>query len=277
MKSSLSMLVLFAIAGCSGGDSDSSADSGVQADATATTFDASPPPDAALPPDACVPRAWFPDCDGDGKAAATAEPTSSCIRPSQAPASCPNQTLAEWTLTSPSGLLSSDCDDDNDQVGVAVSYYVDCDGDGFAPSTAGSVTACEEPALSDLCSDLSGTWTELQPIDSPYSDVNATTDCVDADDQVYPEQAAWFSVEIAGAEVGREFDYNCDGSTIKRYGSNYSCSVTPFGDGFACTHTPGYATSTGCGAEGTYRTGCTTPGGGSCSFASTTPRVQECH
>jgi hypothetical protein len=58
-------------------------------------------------------------------------------------------------------------------------WYVDCDGDGYAASTGGAITACSKPADASGC-----TWTATNP------NGISTTDCDDTNAAVYPPAAA---------------------------------------------------------------------------------------
>jgi hypothetical protein len=249
-----------------------SLDAAVPATDAASVIDAADLPAA----DACAEATWYVDCDGDGLAASDEGATSSCSTPAAAPASCSNLVIAGWTTTAPADLLSQDCDDGDDTVGEAPTWYVDCDGDGYAASIAGSKTACAIPT--PACSGSAATWTELRPIGAPDAADNTTVDCVDSSAAAHSGQAAWQLESIPGVGGSGAFDYDCDGQSERRFTAGYTCSVTPFGEGFACIHSPGYSGApAACGQSGNFLSGCTLNGPSlTCSAASSAPRDQEC-
>jgi len=129
--------------------------------------------------------------------------------------------------------VDNNCNTDVDE--VAPTWYIDCDDDGFAESTDASRTGCEEPPSS--ATGCGGGWTTVRPVDM------ASTDCNDANDDVFPGQTSYFTDDIPG-ETGN-YDYNCDGSESRQYScaspsrtctsSRGSCS----GSGFHCTYSCG--------------------------------------
>ncbi len=81
---------------------------------------------------------------------------------------------------------------------TAPTWYVDCDGDGYATDVTSSRTSCTAPDASAAgCSP--GGWTTIRPVDA------STTDCAETDPALNPS-----ATEIPGDEV----DQNCDGMEI---------------------------------------------------------------
>ncbi|MCA9591932.1 MAG: putative metal-binding motif-containing protein [Myxococcales bacterium] len=172
----------------------------------------------------------------------------------------------------------NNCNGQKDE--FAPTWYVDCDGDGFAPNTSGAVQNCDKPTQpSASCNGLAGaTWTAKVP-------GAGTSDCWDKDADAHPYTAAdnnnaFQDHAIAGAPVGVDFDYNCDGTEEPRYttagvSSTGGCAYI---NNICGVFSPAGWTSTkppACGQTGTYS---------SCSYNKTTkvcgrlnlPRKQEC-
>ncbi|MBX3273783.1 MAG: hypothetical protein KF729_26195 [Sandaracinaceae bacterium] len=87
----------------------------------------------------------------------------------------------------------------------APTWYIDCDGDGFAATTDSSRMGCEEPASS--ATGCGGRWTTRRPISA------ATTDCDDANRNAFPGQTMFFTTAhrpTATGDDARFGDYNCD-------------------------------------------------------------------
>lgn len=93
-----------------------------------------------------------------------------------------------------------------------ISWYADCDGDGFALSSAAVRVACEKPATTAAltgCLDDSGDWTATNPNSA------ATRDCADQAAAAFPgafegePTSAWPTTTIPGTS---SWDWNCDGS-----------------------------------------------------------------
>jgi hypothetical protein len=118
---------------------------------------------------------------------------------------------------------------------LAPTWYVDCDGDGFAPAGAAGVQQCQKPASVDPSCGATGSWTTVVP-------AAGTTDCWDKDAKAHPMTAtennsAWQSVPMSGgAPVSIDYDYNCDGTEEKRWtvtlvSSSSSCAKCGFSTG----------------------------------------------
>ena len=123
--------------------------------------------------------------------------------------------------------VDNDCNGINDD--GAPTWYVDCDRDGYAGSLVGAspVPSCEPPSVAPGCA--GGTWTSRRPFDG------ATTDCNDANADVFPGQTAFFTSPIPGAPTATRYDYDCSGGHTRQYGcvpNNQSCGSS-CGGGYA--------------------------------------------
>jgi cysteine-rich repeat protein len=106
--------------------------------------------------------------------------------------------------------IDNDCDNVIDEGGV-VTWWVDCDRDGYASFNASSVQSCARPTTPPT-SCASGTWVSVNPQTSP--------DCNDASSGVRPGLT-----EV----VGDEIDQNCDGREtcyLDADGDNYRLTTT---------------------------------------------------
>jgi cysteine-rich repeat protein len=107
---------------------------------------------------------------------------------------------------------------------TAPKWFVDCDGDTYAPAGASPVQQCAKPPPSTTCATGSAReWTNLVPADL------GTTDCWDTAATVNPSITAWSVDKITGRPVAVDFDYNCDNVETKYWtatsvASNASCS-----------------------------------------------------
>jgi cysteine-rich repeat protein len=155
--------------------------------------------------------------------------------------------------------------------------YQDPDKDGYAVSGAATLTAVTCPA----------DYTRRAPVDA------STSDCQGSNVDVHPGQSSYFAASYcSGLYVYNpitklftcsgtlKYDYNCDGTDTKRYGSLASASGCSFvslkglslclGSGWTGTTVPA------CGAKGTYRTCSLGKLAGTC-VASSATLTQECH
>ncbi|HJL20015.1 MAG TPA: MopE-related protein [Sandaracinaceae bacterium LLY-WYZ-13_1] len=127
---------------------------------------------------------------------------------------------------------------DNDCNGImddgAPTWYVDCDGDGFAVDTTGATPepSCDPPSSPPAgCS--GGGWTSVRPTSLE------NTDCNDGNDDVFPGQTTYFESPIPGEPAATDYDYDCDGVESKELFcailacSTPSCAGTGFTEG--CT------------------------------------------
>jgi len=176
------------------------------------------------------------DCDDE----------SACTVDSCAPSiGCRNFLMdADFDGAAPSsaGACGTDCDDTDDTVyGGAEelcdgqdndcdsmidesppTWYVDCDGDGFAANTTGSVSSCTMPSIAmSGCPRGSGGWTSTQP------SATINTDCYDANALVKPTQLVYQMSAAAGRPAASDFDYDCDTSEEQLYANAQSSTALP--------------------------------------------------
>jgi cysteine-rich repeat protein len=101
--------------------------------------------------------------------------------------------------------LDNDCDDAIDEVGPI--WYLDCDGDGFAPLGAEPIQQCEPPppAASRCPAGSVRSWTTRTPADQ------ANADCQDGNPSVFPKDDEVFhATPIPGvADATADYDYDC--------------------------------------------------------------------
>jgi len=156
----------------------------------------------------------------------------------------------------------NDCDSSIDE--SAPYWYMDCDIDGYSASTAHQTQQCQKPAApgAGLCGNgITGDWTNRMPADQ------ATTDCQDKNNTVFPGQTTCYSTPYA---PGNSYDYNCNGVEEQ-------CTTTVFR---ACLDLLGRCIGGGwqtaapaCGASANYVTCRTILGGCSTAIAA---RTQTC-
>jgi cysteine-rich repeat protein len=171
--------------------------------------------------------------------------------------------------------IDHDCDGDP-MPAESPLWYLDCDGDGYAPLGAPSMRRCDEPAPQGC----GGGWTTRIPVTGDPS----TSDCNDADADANPAQTSYFTSQTTGGG----FDYNCNGMIDYRYATatnvpeSGSCSLfcTTFGSCF-CIGSDGWTGSSApsCGGTGRYSDCtqlCIRGGSCSCTRIVTSSRRQEC-
>lgn len=222
---------------------------------------------------------FFSDCDGDGLSEAAAVSLDSCGVPTDDPSTCGLGEVADWTLSPPTG--ATDCDDHDRLAGEAPTWFVDCDEDGFAPQGLGMVERCEAPIEVPAPCGGAGGWTSREPVDAPYAADNGSTDCVDANADVRPDQAAYFVAPIAGLTT-HTYDYDCNGADEREHTRSYTCSSTMTGPGMYTCMWPGVqgwvGLSPACGEPGTLGRGCTLIGPSltTCRAAMSTDTTAAC-
>ncbi|QDG49869.1 hypothetical protein FIV42_03670 [Persicimonas caeni] len=163
----------------------------------------------------------------------------------------------------------NNCDGTTDESTAddAVTWYVDCDGDGFAADTVASVLSCDKPTVNPGCSTTNPDWTQTRP--TSQSNVDCNDDMADA----FPGQTSYFSGPMTGANYNEKWDYDCDGYVDKRFTSDgASCGncglSSEDSSGWVADYTPS------CGQTADYQ---------NCSFNpsycndSVVSKTQECH
>ena len=117
--------------------------------------------------------------------------------------------------------IDNNCDGDTDE--EAPTWYLDCDGDGFAQQRIGAIQQCDEPAPVEDCLG----WTTTPP------GLTGTHDCNDARADVHPGQTAYFDVPYRGVS-GASYDYDCDGDETPQYGCFFLLIPECTGTGRSC-------------------------------------------
>jgi cysteine-rich repeat protein len=118
--------------------------------------------------------------------------------------------------------VDNNCDKVVDEVQPTI-WYLDCDGDGFAPAGAFGKEQCEPPPPPTGCPAGSvSKWTDKAPVTAE------TTDCYDGNANAKPGQTSWF----APAVTGTNYDYNCVSGNERLYtryadGTSYTCGNGP--------------------------------------------------
>jgi cysteine-rich repeat protein len=132
--------------------------------------------------------------------------------------------------------FDNNCNGQTDE--VAPTWYVDCDADGYAINATSSVVSCAAPTSAPAACPTTGKWITRAP------GAPTTTDCNDANPDVFPGQTQYFTSPIAGST---SYDYDCDGTQTKQYTaiSSGACTFYCGGRGWltsvvpACGATPG--------------------------------------
>lgn len=202
---------------------------------------------------------------------------------------------------SSAGVCGTDCDDTDDTVyGGAEelcdgqdndcdsmidesppTWYVDCDGDGFAASTTSAVSACTMPSVGmSGCPAGTGSWTSTQPTDT------LNTDCYDANALVKPTQLVYQMSAAADRPAASDFDYDCDTSEERLYATARLSASLPLscmasiigsaciGETYWIVDGIGRPTAPACGVPGSLSVCALTRLGG-CT-RSTRPTTQRC-
>jgi hypothetical protein len=152
--------------------------------------------------------------------------------------------------------IDQDC---NDADAESLTWYADCDGDGYSPSPDYTEKGCDAPKAPPKCdSGINPKWTALAPVDA------STTDCLDTNETVHPG-GTFSAVAIAGAPEGHEFDYNCargpEGHPDEKFynerrwtTTNVSTTASCTTSFLRCTGTTGWigTTAPACGKSATF-------------------------
>jgi hypothetical protein len=176
--------------------------------------------------------------------------------------------------------IDNDCDGDIDDASAvdAREWYIDCDGDGFSATTAGSRTSCDVPSVAPGgCNATTASWTDKRP------DGGTLEDCNDEVAEMHPGQTQWFDEPIVqyGYQT-HHWDYNCDGSMEHRV-TNTDASCQPSMSGLFCVGDSGWVDSNvmACGSQNDYQncksiTDCSSPPCNYSCDASVVVKTQEC-
>jgi hypothetical protein len=155
------------------------------------------------------------DCDGDGHGVPAGTATTLCGRaPMMTGCSIPmgyattcndcDETSTDVFGTHPELCdgIDNDCNGVIDDGVVPQSWYVDCDGDGFAAAGATAMTSCSRPSMPPSCSAPVGTCAPtLVPSWTLTAPAGSAIDCDDVHTSVRP----------GAAEACDGFDTDCDG------------------------------------------------------------------
>jgi hypothetical protein len=169
--------------------------------------------------------------------------------------------------------VDNDCDGQIDEETMQ-RWFIDCDGDGWAPAGAPVVTACERPSKTRTgCGTVMAAWTNRDP--------NAGADCNDGDGRVFPGQSEFFAEPTNDGAATMSYDYDCDGNEERRVDPEVGECVRYPGTS-SCTRREGWVgTEPGCGQAGFEVGECRfvhrPSGDGDCVVVpTTTARVQSC-
>ena len=204
--------------------------------------------DSSLNPD----THWYLDADGDGYGKSSAY-LIQCSQPSgyvSDNSDCNDATSSAYPGANEAcDSIDNDCDGTTDEANATgcSNYYYDGDGDGYGSSSYQCLCAA-----------------------SGYYDSTLATDCYDANANAYPGQTSYFTSNRGDGS----YDYDCDGSESKQYTSTYSCSTD--WTCFSCdSYSSGWSSVPSCGANGTWRSGCSASWC-SCSYTSSSTSTQAC-
>lgn len=159
--------------------------------------------------------------DGDNAAletGTTADPMrtgqDAGVQNAQKPTDLPSGDAAEPAIGDDAGpeLDAAPQPDAAPQAECAVTWYADCDEDGFAARNAANTSACEKPAARGGCLG----WTDKTPMEG-------RVDCNDNDPNYHP--GAGYGLSGSG-----DGDLNCDG-VVEREPILRKSSATPSGNG----------------------------------------------
>ncbi|MBT3221607.1 MAG: hypothetical protein HN348_21205, partial [Proteobacteria bacterium] len=133
-------------------------------------------------------QTWYADCDGDGYHRSTA--VQACEQPTGA-GLCSDNLAPDggWQTDAPG---EPDCNDEDAQILPSVSWYPDCDGDGFFDD--GEIVACGSPDPQNVCDDHQepdGGWSNADPA--------GNADCNDENGDAFPNQVWYTDCDDDGA------------------------------------------------------------------------------
>lgn len=176
--------------------------------------------------------------------------------------------------------VDEDCDDLSPTDRAGLLFYVDCDEDGFAPSTEDAVQACVVPVDPPAVCGDGGAWTLIEPVGPAFDPLNTTVDCGDDDPDAHPDQTDWFASQTLALPPGSTFDYDCSGDHEPEY-DLFSCMVQPgtVPNTTVCIADDGFDSDVACGVVATLQTGCveSADADNGCRPANTAPVVRACH
>lgn len=163
-------------------------------------------------------------------------------------------------------------------VGTPPVWYLDCDGDSYAPSTSGSMTSCSVPPPSSGC--MSPGWTSRVPSGSTSRDCQ---DSATIGGPAHPGQTSYYSTS---GSISPPYDWDCNGTAshqIVLFGHPYARSSSYVECAFhgtiflACTGTSYWDQTTlpACGAPG--RLSHCAISGTSCTRVYTNNTLAACH
>jgi cysteine-rich repeat protein len=139
-----------------------------------------------------------------------------------------------------------DCDGLIDE-GAQPSWYVDCDGDGYAPIGARAFTSCTVPSGALTGCPGGGFWTVQAPAER--------ADCHDAHPMVHPGQRTYQSSPIHGEPDATDFDYDCNGVESELFGE--IVAVCEQIEGRSCRRSEGwFGERPPCGSSGLMLADC---------------------
>ena len=197
---------------------------------------------------------WYIDYDGDGYGSSSRTATQ-CAQPSGYVSNdddCNDSSSSAYPgATETCDSADNDCDGytDEEDASGCTTYYYDYDGDGYGSKTVTGKCMCAA---------------------SGYYDSRYNTDCYDSNSSANPAATSYYSVSRGDGS----YDYNCDGSQSKYYGSKYSCDDFWSTDPCGVNNTGWLSSVPSCGSSSTYVTDCDIDWF-SCTNTTTT-RTQSC-
>lgn len=181
---------------------------------------------------------WGPECTVD-----TCDPLMGCVhtlRDRDGDGFPPASYMIDDTTYSCLGTAANDCNDidnmvypgaeeicdgrDNNCVGgideTAPTWFADCDGDGFAVTTAPTFVGCNAASAATGCPNAAtARWTTTRPT----AGNRATYDCNDSNPNVRPTQTTYSTAIPA---PGSGYDWNCNGTWEQEAPNPAPCTGT---------------------------------------------------